>query len=244
MERRLNLIKNTSGEVEKRVFPRFPFSYLTFKDKGHAQVFEVKDISFTGMQLGLKEGEHNYRLGSHVEGTLHWRGQSMSVTSQVKWVQAGNIGVSFNLDKTPREELEDFLSLDNIVASLRPVHNNPFDLELPSNLKYWLRADAPVEIFVWRHNDGELSKIHVILLNNLLEWEDGKGLRSGRVLSKRDLDSPLVREDEFMFEIDQSVDAEKLHFAQSVVSRLDSGHLPTEALDFIKLKLGVSYHAN
>ncbi len=244
MERRLNLIKNSTGEVEKRVFPRFPFSYLTFKDKGHSQVFEVKDISFTGMQLGLKEGEHSYRLGSHVEGTLHWRGSSLAITSQVKWVRGNCIGVSFNLDKTPRTELESFLSLDNIVSSMRPVHNNPFDLELPSNLKYWLRADAPVEIFVWRHNDGELAKIHVILLNNLLEWEDGKGLRTGRVLSKRDLDSPLVSEDEFMFEIDQSVDPEKLQFAQSVVSRLGAQHMPTEALEFIKLKLGVNQLTN
>ena len=57
MEPQLNLIKNVSAKIEKRVFPRFPFSYLTFKGAHCAEgkVFEVVDISLTGMTMEVEK---------------------------------------------------------------------------------------------------------------------------------------------------------------------------------------------
>ena len=58
MARHLNLVQSDFEQLEKIVFPRFPFCYLTFKcDEYDTHVFEVKDISQTGMQLALKNGE-------------------------------------------------------------------------------------------------------------------------------------------------------------------------------------------
>ena len=49
MTANLNLVKNAVKPVEKRVFPRFPFTFMTFKDSDceKRQVFEVVDISLT-----------------------------------------------------------------------------------------------------------------------------------------------------------------------------------------------------
>ena len=76
MERHLNLIKTDFEQTEKRIFPRFPFSYLTFKssnDGANKHVFEIKDISYTGMQLCLKDGGHDFTPGNTIGGTVHWQ---------------------------------------------------------------------------------------------------------------------------------------------------------------------------
>lgn len=99
---------------------------------------------------------------------------------------------------------------------MRPIHNSGLEMEMPSNLKYWLRADGPAEIFVWHHNDGEVSRFQVILLDRFLEWEDGKGLKTGEVMGKKDLDTPLVQEDEFLFRFNDQIDEDILSFARAL----------------------------
>ena len=57
MERHLSLIKTDYQEMEKRVFPRFPFGLMMFRESSsEKKVFEVKDISLTGMQISIKDG--------------------------------------------------------------------------------------------------------------------------------------------------------------------------------------------
>lgn len=239
MERHLNLIKSQEPETEKRVFPRFPFSYLTFKPAGAQFTFQVLDISFTGMQLCLKNGGHPYNVNEKLEGQVHWRGKSLDVEAEIKWSQGQRLGLAFDQSQDFENDVRSFLAIDQIAKSMRPLHEKQMDLELPSNLKYWLQADGPVEVFIWRHQDGEASRIHLILLDQFVEWEDGHGLKTGRIITKRDMDTPLFNEDEFIFSLDEHVDPEKLAFAKDLVAHLNERHLPVEALDFLKLKLGV-----
>ena len=44
MASHLNLVENEFSNLEKRIFPRFPFGFITFQAQGH-RTFEVKDIS-------------------------------------------------------------------------------------------------------------------------------------------------------------------------------------------------------
>lgn len=107
MERHLNLIKTDYQEVEKRVFPRFPFSYLTFKaGDSESKVFEVKDISFLGMQLCLKDGGHDFIPGTEIDGTLHWKGATLKALGNVKWVRGQQLGVAFTLDNAFEKKRE------------------------------------------------------------------------------------------------------------------------------------------
>jgi hypothetical protein len=241
MERHLNLIKTEYKEIEKRIFPRFPFSYLTFKgnNKPDSHVFEVKDISFLGMQLSLKNGGHNYVAGNEIEGTVHWKGAALKTTGSVKWVKGTRLGVSFNESLDFEEKIKNFLSVKNIIAGMRPVHDSGLDLEIPANLKYWLRADGPVEVFVWQHADCELSKFQFILLDHFLEWEDGKGLRSGHVVSKEDNDTPLTFEDEFLFQFEETLDSNIIEMAQGVIKEIPEEFLNKEVSDFLKTKIGL-----
>lgn len=237
MERRFNLIKSDFEKHEKRILPRFPFCYLTFKSDETERVYEVKDISHTGMQISVKEDSQSFNPDSLLKGTIHWLGKSLDVSGTVKWNTANRLGVEFAKRREVLERVQEFLHLENIIKRLKPLHKVDEGLEIPARLKYWLRSDGPVEIFVWQHNDGEVAKFQILYLEAFVEWEDGVGLKTGRILSKRNVDTPLITEDEWVFQIDSDLDLAKLERIKSLVNHVPSDLLPTEAQAFLARQL-------
>ena len=239
MARHLNLVKSDFEKLEKRVFPRFPFCYLTFKPSSQfGHVFEIKDISSTGMQLGLKNGSHEWEESEQIAGQIHWHGMELDIAGDIKWTTDKRLGVEFSNKPSLREKIADFLDVKNFATSLKPIHKMDLGGELPAKLKYWLRSDGPVEIFVWQHSDGELAKFQVLIMENFIEWADGEGLKTGRIISKRDIDTPLITEDEFVFKIDPVIDDQKIETACKLISNISTDQLSEETLDFVKMKLG------
>lgn len=236
MERQLNLIKTEYQQLEKRVLPRFPFSFLMFKDRESGRVFEISDISYTGMQLLLKNGEHGLKVGSTISGMIQWRGHSLSVEATVKWTSTRRLGVAFV--EGCEEEIKDLFCVSNIVEGLKPMHQTDWEEQLPANLLYWLRADSSLEVFIWGHSDKEFSRFQFVILDFFVEWQDGLGVKSGKVIKKRELETPLFSEGELVFQVDEGVDFTKIAFAKDVIGHLSTGQLPKGVIDFLKLKLG------
>ncbi len=145
------------------------------------------------------------------------------------------MGIEFS--KNLQKKIIEFLSLKNFVSVLRPLHDTHFDVDTPSNLKYWLRADGPFEVFIWQHGNGEFSKLQVIVMENFIEWNDGTGVKTGRVVSKRDVDTPLITEDEFLFSIDDTLDLQKVNLASEVLSLIPDANLSTNVRDFFLRQL-------
>lgn len=237
MHNHLNLIKTDFQKVEKRVLPRFPYCSLTFKqsDKEFGPTYEVKDISYTGMQLCLKDGLCPLKSGQKVQGQLHWKGRTLDVLGEIKWSKGQRVGVQFN--QQMQSQLNLFLSLPNLLKAVKPIHQCQVDLEIPANLRYWISGDGPVELFVWQHPDGEVSRVQLIVLHNFIEWEDGQGPKTGRVLTLRDVDTPLVSEDEFVFQLDEEPDSERLLLACEFLSLLPASYMASSTLEFIQYKL-------
>jgi hypothetical protein len=233
MERRFNLIKSDFEKHEKRILPRFPFCYLTFKPDDNARVYEVKDISHTGMQLSLKEENHQFQAEHVLKGHIHWLGKNLDIAGTVKWHTANRIGVEFIKRRDVLEKIHNFLEIPEMVKRLKPLHKVDDGLEIPARLKYWLRSDGPVEVFVWQHGDGEIAKSQILFLETFVEWEDGIGLKTGRILSKRNVDSPLLTEDEWVFQIDQDVDVSKLDRVKELISHIPSDLLPEDVRNFL-----------
>lgn len=236
----LSLVKSSSEVLEKRTFPRFPFSFLIFKASHNEEkrVFAVRDINYGGMQLALKNGGHEYKVGDILKGELNWKKVSTTVEGKVVWVKGERLGVSFDESKT-QKDLKEFLCVDNIVASFRPLHKEELGIDLPSNLMCWLQADDPMEIFVWRHTDGEISGFHIILMDTFIEYVDGKGLRSGVIPASRDVETPLSSEEEFEFLIDEKLDQEKLNFAKEIIKRIPEDFCTDKTKEFLALKVGL-----
>lgn len=239
MEARLNLIKSDFEQVERRVLPRFPYCYMTFRakfpDGPMDRVYEVKEISYSGMQLCLKNGTPQFSTHSKIEGELHWKGQVLPIKGHVKWAKGPKLGIQFD-SATFRSELLRFLSVENLVRALQAMHTHPM-AELPSGLRYWLRGDGPVEVFVWSLTDGETEKFQIVLLDNFIEWQTGIGVRTGKVMTLRDLDTPLVTEDEFVFKWDEKVDLRRLELASHLVQKIPQTFWHSDILEFLLYKL-------
>jgi hypothetical protein len=233
MERRFNLIKSDFEKHEKRILPRFPFCYLTFKSDDTARVYEIKDISHTGMQLSLKNDEEGFKEESLLKGHIHWLGKNLDVSGTVKWHTQNRLGVEFAKKRDVLEKVQNFLEMDEMVKRLKPLHKVEGGLEIPARLKYWLRSDGPVELFVWQHNDGEIAKCQILFLETFVEWEDGHGLKTGRILSKRNVDSPLLTEDEWVFQMDNDVDMQKLNRVKALLTHIGEDLLPVEVTTFL-----------
>lgn len=236
-ERRFNLIKTDFEQQEKRIFPRFPFCYLTFKPESDARAYEVKDISHTGMQVGIKDGDGVFEMGQPIQGSIHWLGHEMKLNGKIMWATDGRAGIEFIKRAETAESIKKFLGEDRLVAALKPLHRVDYGAELPAKLKYWLRSDGPVELFVWQHQDHEYSHFQVLLMENFVEWQDGVGLKTGRIMSKRNVDTPLMDEDELMFRVDQGLDDDKLHRVRSLLGRIPADLLSGEVKDFLLMKL-------
>jgi hypothetical protein len=237
MERRFNLIKSDFEKHEKRVLPRFPFCYLTFKADETSRVYEIKDISHTGMQLSLKEENHDFSQDSVLKGSIHWLGKNLDIAGTVKWSTNNRLGVEFVKRREVMEKVQDFLDIKQIVKNLKPLHKVAGGLEIPPRLKYWLRADGPVELFIWQHSDGEIAKVQALFLEVFVEWEDGVGIKTGRILSKRNVDSPLLSEDEWVFKMDADMDGDKLDRVKELVNLIPQDQLPAEVRNFIVRQL-------
>jgi hypothetical protein len=237
MERRFNLIKSDFEKHEKRILPRFPFCYLTFKPDDNSRVYEVKDISYTGMQLSLKDDGHDFKEENVLKGHIHWLGKNLDISGTVKWHTANRIGVEFMKKRDVLEKVQDFLDMGEMVKRLKPLHKVAGGLEIPARLKYWLRADGPVEVFVWQHGDGEIAKAQVLFMEAFVEWEDNVGLKTGRILSKRNVDSPLVTEDEWVFQIDQDLDVAKLDRIKQLIGHISDDLLPSDVRKFLVRQL-------
>ena len=240
MTRHLNLVESDFEELEKIVFPRFPFCYLTFKcDEYDSHIFEVKDISQTGMQLALKDGEHKISAEKKINGTIQWQGNKLEVAAEVKWTTQSRLGVEFSHKPSQRECVQKLLSVQNFAKSLKPVHRMEFGFDLPAKLKYWLRADGPVELFVWQHSDGELSHFEFVIMENYIQWKDGQGLKTARIISKRDVDTPLITEDEFVIKVDEVIDDFKIDLACALMTEVSGELLTEQCVEFVKMKLGI-----
>ena len=61
------------------------------------------------------------------------------------------------------------------------------------------------ELFVWQHRDGELSRFQFVLMDKLIEWVDGEGVRTGQIVKHYDTEAPLSFEEEIDFHVDASL---------------------------------------
>ena len=241
MERMFGLIKNDQELPEKRTLPHFPFCYMTFRcrcPKGNDMTFEVTDLSQSGMQVSTRDGHHGLEKGQMVEGELHSLGQKFQVKGTLQWATGKRAGLLFqNIDE---HFVSGLLSVQSSARRLKAIHDlidQEFMAHIPVGLRYWLHADGPIELFFWQHPDHEWKTIQAIYMDSFLEWEDGRGVITGRTLSKRDLDTPLIQEDEFVFGIDQDKNLERVEKIRALVQEIPEGALPIAAKEFFLRKI-------
>jgi len=233
MEKVFNLIKNDDGNVERRVFPRFPISTMTFKS-GSDSVFEVVDISSTGMQIRKRDGGHTFKPSDKCVGEIHWKGSSLECDGEVKWIGTSRLGVSFICNEKFDEEFLTFLSVDNVIARMKPLHlSGSIGGDLPRDLSCWLQSDGPLEIFVWCHRNGEVSKVQIIFFRKILEWVDGGDVTEGRIIDDRNKETPLTLESELTIGIGNVFNKSEYQYLNSFVKKIPEHFIKDEYRELI-----------
>ena len=232
MERVLSLVESDFGLIQKRKFPRFPYSYLVFLTNGSERKVEIKDISHSGMQLESKLDPVSQRSGDEVSGKIMGFGSEVEVYGRVEWVKEQRMGLSFSKNCLPA--VKDYLREEKLSKWMKPLTNSHLAANLPQGLRVWLRTDGPIELFMWQDSGGVISEFQVIVMENFVEWEASEGARTGRVLSKRSLETPLASSDEFVFELDQTLSKARVDKAVKIIENLSSDQL---ALEFKELAL-------
>lgn len=212
---------------------------MLFKDfRDNNMVFHIKDISLSGMQLCYKDGTHNYKIGETLEGELHWKKASIKIKAKIQWIRPASLGVLFESTISFEEKMRTFLCYENIVAHIKPLHKTEIEMNLPNNLKFWLKADGALDLYVWEHSSQGISRFQILLMEHFIEWEEGVGLKTGKIITQKDLETPLSKQDEFLFEMDKNASLEKIEMALGVVRKISLEHLPRSAKDFLLYKLG------
>jgi hypothetical protein len=230
----LGLVQNHSPLIEKRLLPRHTFAYLLFKLEFPAATLAVADISAQGMQIQGRS-DLAFTVGQKVQGHLAWDGKKMLLTGEVTWVQQSSCGIRFTWQDASAQEFQEFFAAAAVAEHLRPVRIA--EEEGLANLKYWLHAGKAAEIFIWQHPTGQIAKIQVIYLGDLVEWEDGVGISTGKISGVQNTDTPLSPRETLAVEIDAQVDAAKLAAASTLVAHLKPALLPKEVQEFCQVKL-------
>src|SRR5690606_4841360 len=102
-----------------------------------SKVYEVKDISHTGMQLSLKDHENSFSEEQLLKGNIHWLGKKLTVAGTIKWLTANRLGVEFAKRREVLQDVQEFLSMEEMVKRLKPLHKVEQGLEFPPKLRYW-----------------------------------------------------------------------------------------------------------
>lgn len=232
MEKILNLIKNEASPELVRNFPRFPFTYMVFKCAQSAETFEIQDISESGMQISLKSGELSLGKNSQVTGNINWNGDTLQIEATVVWVKGMRAGLRF-----VNCSLHEFLSLARFAQNMKDITAMDMDLSLPRDLSLWLRSDGPCELFVWIDNNHNYSEFQIVFMDRYVEWSDGEGVKTGRVISKRDLQTPLLSQDQYIFKTDSPTQRNTLQTAQQILQELIKQQKIYDCFEFISRQL-------
>ncbi|MBP5295875.1 MAG: PilZ domain-containing protein [Bacteriovoracaceae bacterium] len=230
----LGLVKNTAPQIEKRLLPRHSFEYLLFKLAHPAATLAVIDISPQGMQL-RNRADLVWEVGQKVQGNLAWDGRLLPITGEISWANEQSCGVKFDLGGECAQQFAAYFAPAAVAPHLRLVQLN--EENQVANLKCWLHAGKAAEILVWQHPTGQVAKIQVIYLGELVEWDDGLGIRTGKITSVRPSDTPLQPQETLAVEIDAAAQTSKLQKAAHLVQHLPANLLASELQDFISLKL-------
>jgi len=234
--------------LERRILPRYSFSYLTFKLLHHgemvkAMTFEVNDVSIEGLALETKFFDlQNFKQGDFLHGVLNWAGERLDIKATVKWVQNGRLGIHFQPTKILYERIKELTSLQLLTSKLKILHNEKHKISMPEGLFYWVQAEGPLEFFAWKTSEAAMvHRLQIIYWQNYLEWEKGEGWSSGVLKDRKHYGTAGIDTSECFVMFDSILDQKKLKTAKEIISLFPESVFLSADYDFFLRKLMLSF---
>jgi hypothetical protein len=207
--------RNDSQGAEKRLLPRLTVTHEVFRDSITGKFFAVADLSQKGMALRVVDREDLYlfMVGAEVQGTLNIRREKFQISGRVRHLGRELVGIEFDqLPSSVEHALEGYLDPTTLGRALRPVPTGDASLLYAST--------SGTELLLNREADGRYTKITVMILGSLIQWDARTGLRTG--LLRNSYEDSLVfgvtQLETMLFDEDSAIDPQKLNLAKQLIS--------------------------
>lgn len=224
------------SQSERRIWPRLTLSTEQFKlsrtDGNPPKIFGVADVSVKGLALRIVDPEDLvlFSIGASVEGTLNLRRQKYPISARVRHVGKDLIGCEFvGMDHSVEKALLHMLDPKKIGEELKPIPTQDLNL--------WYHGTSGTEFMIFRAYDGTITKLSILVLGNLIQWQEEQGLMTG-VVESSFLESEVLgvtRFETLLFKADEKLDRTKCEMAQALIS---SCPLPTDLKKWCLRHLG------
>lgn len=200
---------------EKRLLPRLTVSHEVFRHAVTGKFFAVADLTTRGMAVRISDPEDlfHYSVGAEVQGTLNIRHEKFQIQGRVRHIGRDLVGVEFEpLPAAVEHALASFLDPATLGPELRPVPTGDASL--------FYAAPSGTELLLGRDADGSFTRVTVMMLGNLVQWDARTGLRTGLVKNsfEESLVTGITRLETMIFEEDRVIDPQKLNLAKRLVS--------------------------
>ena len=235
--------------VERRILPRYSFSYLTFKLLHHgeqvkAMTFEVNDVSVEGLALETKFFDlQNFKMGDFIHGVLNWAGERIDIKANIQWIKQGRFGIRFVPSKNLNERIRELTSIKLLTNKLKFLHLESEKMTLPQGLCYWIQSEGPLEFFAWKTKSTEvIHRLQIIYWQNYLEWEKGQGWSTGVLQDRHQYgaNGPMDSS-ECVVLFDSTLDQRKLKTMKDILSHFPDGAFAKSDQEFLLRKLMLSF---
>jgi hypothetical protein len=216
---------STSG-AEKRILPRLSLSHEVFRSATSGKLFGVADLSRNGMAVRVLEREdfYEFAVGAEISGILNLRRQKIAISGRVRHIGRDQVGIEFeNLGADASRALDEGLDPHTLGRDLREVPTGDSTL--------FFASASGTEVLANRESDGRITRILVLVLGTLVQWEERGGLRTGRIrpADGQSYEVGITRMESMSFLEDRAIDPQKLGLARTLIS---SSPLPEEVKTF------------
>jgi hypothetical protein len=201
--------------AEKRTLPRLTVSHEVFRDAVSGKFFAVADLSTRGMAIRVADREDLYlfQVGAEVQGTLNIRREKFQIHGQVRHLGTDLVGIEFAaLPASVEHALASYLDPAMLGQELKPVPTGD------SSLLY--ASTSGTELLFIRDPGARITRIVVMMLGALIQWDLRTGLRTGLVKNsyEESMAVGITRLDTLLFAEDSAIDPQKLNLANRLIS--------------------------
>ena len=90
---------------------------------------------------------------------------------------------------------------------------------------------------MWIEHHDQFCKFQTLFMENLVEWQEGIGLKTGKLHEDQQWKNPPTERNQFMVKLDQNIDRLKISQICEIIENIPSDKIQESAREFILMKL-------
>lgn len=172
----------TSQKRNRREFERFSVDHKHLTVMNEQDILLVKDISAKGFSSQVSpRAFERLEIGDVYAARIRYLGEIYDLQAKVSR-KAGDV-VGFELENAERRAVDFMQRVIQPIAlahTLQKVDTN--FMQGNTEGKTWYHGDDDTDLYIWRADDGTLTAWQLISSEKFLDWDQTRGLRTGRLV--------------------------------------------------------------